>query len=93
MNPSSTAPAPAPKGLPPAVINLLTIIGALLYVVSPCDLLPDFVPALGWCDDIAVLLSAVGFVLARLASRPQPSDSVTPVGTQVLHLPAAEPKQ
>jgi hypothetical protein len=28
---------------------------ALLYVVSPLDILPDWIPLVGWLDDIGVL--------------------------------------
>ncbi|RQP07659.1 MAG: DUF1232 domain-containing protein [Chryseobacterium sp.] len=43
--------------------TMATIGGAILYVVSPIDAIPDFLPLIGWTDDIAV----VGFVVARLA--------------------------
>ena len=28
---------------------------ALLYVISPLDLIPDWVPVIGWLDDLGVL--------------------------------------
>jgi uncharacterized membrane protein YkvA (DUF1232 family) len=36
----------------------LTAIAAVLYVISPLDLVPDLVPILGWLDDgiVAILL-------------------------------------
>lgn len=34
-----------------AVIGVL----ALLYVLSPLDILPDWIPLVGWLDDIGVL--------------------------------------
>ena len=34
--------------------------GALLYVLSPLDVIPDFIPLAGFIDDAAVF----GFVLA-----------------------------
>lgn len=35
--------------------RLLPILAALLYVVSPVDVLPDFFAGLGWLDDLLVL--------------------------------------
>ncbi len=34
-------------------------VAALLYLVSPFDLIPDFLPVVGWLDDAAVLTFAV----------------------------------
>ena len=41
----------------------LTIAGALAYVVLPIDVIPDFIPGVGFVDDIFVL----GFVLKSLS--------------------------
>ncbi|MFQ5847372.1 MAG: DUF1232 domain-containing protein [Candidatus Methylomirabilales bacterium] len=35
--------------------QILLIVGALLYILSPVDLVPDLVPGLGWLDDLIVL--------------------------------------
>ncbi len=35
--------------------SIAAIIGALLYVLSPIDLIPDFVPVIGLLDDAAVV--------------------------------------
>lgn len=35
-----------------------TLFGALAYFVLPADMVPDFMPALGFTDDLAVLLAA-----------------------------------
>ena len=32
-----------------------TIAGALAYVVFPVDIIPDFIPYIGWLDDVFVL--------------------------------------
>ncbi len=51
------------------------IFGALGYFVLPTDMLPDFIFAIGFTDDIAVLTAAIGAVRAhvtpahRLAAR------------------------
>jgi uncharacterized membrane protein YkvA (DUF1232 family) len=37
----------------------LTLLGALAYFIAPADAVPDFVAALGYTDDAAVLLGAV----------------------------------
>lgn len=34
----------------------LTVIGALLYLILPADVIPDYVPGLGLLDDVSVLL-------------------------------------
>lgn len=36
---------------------------ALAYVVSPIDLIPDFLPGLGWLDDVLALALAVAITL------------------------------
>jgi uncharacterized membrane protein YkvA (DUF1232 family) len=39
--------------------NLVFIIGAIVYVLDPCDLIPDWIPGLGFMDDATVLAFAV----------------------------------
>lgn len=46
------------------VFTIWTIIFALLYVVGPVDLIPDFIPGLGWLDD-AFLVSLVFRAVSR----------------------------
>ncbi len=35
--------------------TLASLVAALIYVVSPVDLMPDFIPGIGLIDDAAVL--------------------------------------
>lgn len=42
-------------------------IGALLYLVSPFDAVPDFLPLLGLSDDAGVILAAVASLAVALA--------------------------
>lgn len=37
----------------------ITIVGALLYLVLPIDVLPDYIPGFGLLDDFAVILAVV----------------------------------
>ena len=35
--------------------SIIAIVAALIYLLSAIDLIPDFIPALGFADDIAVI--------------------------------------
>ena len=35
--------------------RIFPILAALLYIVSPVDVVPDFIPGFGWLDDLVVL--------------------------------------
>lgn len=42
-----------------SMANLVIIIAAIIYVLDPWDLIPDFIPGLGFVDDATVLAYAV----------------------------------
>jgi len=42
------------------------IVGALSYFVLPLDAVPDFIPGVGFADDLAVLASALTTILAHV---------------------------
>ena len=42
--------------------SIIAIIGALLYFVSPIDLIPDGIPGVGYFDDAAVVVVCWKFV-------------------------------
>ena len=50
----------SPRWLKPAVALMV------LYVVSPVDLIPDFIPFFGVLDDVVLVPLAIRFVLRRL---------------------------
>lgn len=41
----------------------------VLYVLSPIDLVPDFIPVLGVLDDIVLVPLAIRFLLKRLPAQ------------------------
>ena len=42
--------------------SIIAIVGALIYLVSPIDLIPDAIPIAGYIDDAAVLAFALNQV-------------------------------
>lgn len=44
------------------VASIITIVVALIYFVSPIDLIPDVIPLIGLTDDAVVIAIAVGTV-------------------------------
>ena len=48
-----------------AVVDKLLVVGAAIYIVSPIDVIPDFIPFLGQVDDLYLLVLA----LQRMVSR------------------------
>jgi uncharacterized membrane protein YkvA (DUF1232 family) len=56
----------------------LIVVGTLIYLISPLDISPDFLPIVGWIDDgvlITLLVAEVSQMMAEfLAQRKQRSD-------------------
>ena len=46
--------------------RILPIVASLLYVISPVDVVPDFLPGLGWVDDLLV----IGLLLWYMTRQP-----------------------
>ncbi len=42
------------------------LVGAIAYFILPIDAIPDFLPALGYTDDAAVLLAAIKLVAGHI---------------------------
>jgi uncharacterized membrane protein YkvA (DUF1232 family) len=47
-------------------VTIAAIVGALVYIFSPIDLIPDFIPVLGLTDDAAVLALCLKGISADL---------------------------
>jgi len=42
--------------------TIMAIVGSLLYVLSPIDVIPDFIPVVGYLDDAGVIALCLNFV-------------------------------
>jgi uncharacterized membrane protein YkvA (DUF1232 family) len=52
-----------------ALVDKLLVVGAAIYIVSPIDIIPDFIPFLGQIDDLYILVLALQRMVSR-AGRP-----------------------
>ena len=44
----------------------LVLVGLLIWIISPIDLIPEFIPGLGAVDDVIVAVLALRFTRRRL---------------------------
>ena len=61
-----------------SVLGKLFVLAALVYVVSPVDLIPDAIPIVGWLDDVGVMSLAVAWmwrIVGRCREVPPPLES------------------
>jgi len=49
----------------PLYLKLATVFAAL-YLVSPFDIVTDFIPLLGWVDDLILVPMMVSWIVTRL---------------------------
>ena len=47
----------------------LGVAGLVIYVISPIDLIPDFIPFLGIADDLVFVPLGVRFLLSKLPAQ------------------------
>ncbi|SDG14008.1 YkvA family protein [Pelagibacterium luteolum] len=52
---------------------------AVAYLVWPVDILPDFIPFLGWIDDIVIVPLIVGWIVSQLPGAKAPAERDGPV--------------
>jgi uncharacterized membrane protein YkvA (DUF1232 family) len=46
----------------------LVLVGLLVWIISPIDLIPEFIPVLGPLDDVVVAIASMRFVRRRMGS-------------------------
>jgi hypothetical protein len=51
------------------VLGWLGTVLACVYVVSPIDVIPDFIPVLGWIDDGGVLVGGIASAITAICAR------------------------
>jgi len=49
--------------------KFLPILASILYVISPVDVVPDFLPGLGWVDDLIVVGCLVWYLTRQQGGR------------------------
>ncbi len=47
--------------------KMLALAAAVLYVISTMDVIPDFLPLIGWLDDLGVISLVLRYVLSEQA--------------------------
>jgi uncharacterized membrane protein YkvA (DUF1232 family) len=54
--------------------NMILVVAAILYFVTPIDIVPDFIPLLGWLDDITIMgwvIKTIGEELSKFEDEHQ----------------------
>lgn len=46
--------------------TIATVVMTLLYVLNPMDIIPDFIPGIGYIDDLAILSIGMGWIESDL---------------------------
>jgi len=46
--------------------TIAAVVFAIIYVINPFDLVPDFIPGIGWLDDAAIVTLVVAAIKAEL---------------------------
>lgn len=48
------------------MINKAPIIGALGYLISFIDIVPDITPLVGYCDDVSIVVGALAVIATKI---------------------------
>ncbi|MBU0899588.1 DnaJ domain-containing protein [bacterium] len=55
-------------------LGVILILGTILYILSPVDIIPDFFIGVGWLDDIAILITALWLFKKKFGRWPSLND-------------------
>jgi uncharacterized membrane protein YkvA (DUF1232 family) len=59
-----------------SIFGKLLALFAVLYMVSPVDLVPDVIPVFGWLDDIGVVALVGAWLTRRISEYREPAIEV-----------------
>ncbi len=59
-------------------------VAAVAYLVWPFDLIPDFIPILGWLDDAGVLMAAAVFLVRDVRQHEERYPELSPAPDPVV---------
>jgi len=51
------------------LVTFLLLLAALLYLLSPLDVVPDVFPGLGWLDDLLLVIATIWYLSRRRAGK------------------------
>ena len=54
------------NGLKRTILILILAIIGLIYLISPIDLIPDFIPIIGWLDDLGIVGAIISYFIRKI---------------------------
>ncbi len=58
-----------------SLADVVLVVAALLYLISPIDAVPDFIPVAGWLDDAAIAGLVLGYLDKKAGVQKAPETS------------------